>query len=97
MGRHAGRKGGRWRKARAACLAESTICHLCGHGGAGEADHHPYSVARLKAMGLDPDDPQWLRPAHGTSSPCPVCGQQCNQVKGDGRRTIPTAANSRAW
>lgn len=96
MGEHAGRKGGRWRNARAACLATSTICHLCLHDGAGEADHHPLSLQQLIRLGLDPDDPQHLRPAHGTSARCPTCGRACNQEK-KRKGTTPPATTSRAW
>lgn len=60
------------------------VCHLCGHGGAGEADH-------LDAVSLHPDQPvDWrrMRPAHGSNSPCPVCPPRegrprcCNQERG---------------
>lgn len=96
MGAYAGRKGRRWRRARAAILATSTLCHLCGHEGAGEADHHPLTLGQLIAQGLDPDDPAYLKPAHGAFSRCPTCGRCCNQVKGD-RDHIPQATQSRAW
>ncbi len=53
-------------------------CHLCGHGGAGEADH-------LVPISLDVDqpiDPHAMRPAHGANSPCPTCGRKCNTERG---------------
>jgi hypothetical protein len=60
-------------------------CHLCGHEGAGEADH-------LDALALHPDQPvDWtrLRPAHGSNYPCLVCPPThegkprcCNQERG---------------
>lgn len=66
-----------------------TICHICGHDGAGEADH-------LEAVALNPYqpvDPLLMRPAHGTSAPCPVCigsdgtPRKCNQERG--ARPVP--------
>ena len=96
MAATAGRKGRPWRRARRACLNTSTVCHLCKHEGAGEADHHPLPLATLKALGLDPNDPRHLRPAHGSSSPCPTCGKSCNQVKGNRIQSAP-ATNSRDW
>lgn len=60
------------------------VCHLCGHGGAGEADH-------LDPVGLAPDQPiDWrlMRPSHGSNYPCSVCpgrggkGRACNQERG---------------
>ena len=79
-------RGGRpWRTAKAQMhQAYGYICHLCGHDGAGEADH-------LDALALRPDQPvDWrrLRPAHGSNYPCPYCpwpsgkGKPCNQVRG---------------
>lgn len=62
------------------------VCHICGHHGAGEADH-------LAPVSLNPDqliDPYAMRPAHGTSAPCPVCPprngkpRRCNQERGAG-------------
>lgn len=95
-GRYTGRSGRRWRRARALCLATSTVCHLCGHEGAGEADHHPHSVEELLAMGLDPDDPAWLKPAHGTHARCPDCGRACNQAK-NARTPSFHQPRSREW
>lgn len=96
MGVWTGRKGRPWRRARAACLAASTVCHLCRHEGAGEADHHPLPLAELISRGMNPNDPDNLRPAHGSSSPCPTCGLCCNQVKGN-KINAPRASRSRAW
>lgn len=101
MSASAGRKGRRWRKARAEVLATSDVCHLCGHGGAGEADHDP-PLATLRAMGLDPDDPAHMRPAHGGSARCWVCdparGKACNQVRGARPvSVITTRVTSRQW
>ncbi|GAA2681773.1 hypothetical protein Apa02nite_015020 [Actinoplanes palleronii] len=59
-------------------------CHICGHGGAREADH-------LTPLAIAPDQPisyQDMRPAHGSNSPCPECPKRegkprcCNQERG---------------
>lgn len=56
------------------------ICHLCGHPGAKQADH-----VVAYAEGGD-DSVSNLRPAHGSAgkqkNPCPVCGINCNNVRG---------------
>lgn len=96
MGVHAGRKGRRWRNARATCLSISTLCHICGHEGAGEADHDPIPLAELIRLGLDPDDPAHLKPAHGSSSPCETCGRCCNQAKGNKPKSV-RVTGSRPW
>lgn len=97
MAASSGRKGRRWRRCRTAVLSVSTCCHLCGHEGAGEADHHPLPRGELKRLGLDPDDPQYSKPAHGAKSRCPTCGRCCNQVKGAKvGYSIPTPG-SRDW
>jgi hypothetical protein len=93
--RSAGRKGRPWRRTRASVLATSTVCWLCGHEGAGDVDHDP-PRDELLAHGLDPEDPRFLRPAHGASSRCRTCGRCCNQVKGN-RDHLPKRTNSRAW
>lgn len=80
----AGRKGRRWREAKAKLHQTTQICVLCGHPGAFEAHHIPSRKALL-AMGLDPNDLQYLHAAHGTSCRCPTCGQACNQVEGTGQ------------
>lgn len=85
VAQHAGRRGRRWRKVKDDLHRTSQMCWLCGHAGAFEADHEP-SRKVLLALGLDPNDPQYVRPAHGSSCPCPTCGQKCNQVKGSGGR-----------
>ncbi|MFE2352220.1 HNH endonuclease [Kitasatospora cineracea] len=80
----------RYRKQRARLLAESDICHLCGHPGADVADHL-LPVSR----GGDPYDPDNQAPAHGINR-CPTCGRNCNGEKGD--RARPEALNtSRDW
>lgn len=85
VARWAGRKGRPWREAKAQLNAASQLCWLCGHHGGLEADHEPPRHVLLK-LGLDPNDLRYLRPAHGSSCPCPTCGQACNQVKGKGTR-----------
>lgn len=60
-------------------------CHLCGHYGAGEADH-------LVPISIDADqpiDPHAMRPAHGANAPCPVCGRLCNSERGNGPVSMP--------
>jgi hypothetical protein len=84
VARWAGRKGRPWREAKAKLHAISQTCWLCGHAGATEADHEPPRKVLLQ-LGLDPNDLQYLRPAHGSSCPCPTCGQTCNQIKGEGQ------------
>jgi 5-methylcytosine-specific restriction endonuclease McrA len=83
-----GRSGtGAWayRKARAAVLADSDLCWLCGHGGAHTVDH--VITARDWPPGTPGlDHPNNLRPAHGTMgnqaiNPCPTCGRLCNQAR----------------
>lgn len=81
----AGRKGRPYREAKARLSANTQMCWLCGHAGAYELDHEPARKVLL-ALGHDPNDPQYHRAAHGSSCPCPTCGQRCNQVKGVGNR-----------
>jgi hypothetical protein len=54
------------------------LCHLCGHEGAGEADH----LVPIKIDADQPIDPHAMRPAHGANAPCPVCGRKCNTSRG---------------
>jgi hypothetical protein len=63
-----------------------TICHICGHDGATQADH------LIDARG-DVDlffNPELLRPAHGGRRKCPVCGIACNQSRGRPGRKVVT-------
>ena len=89
----AGRRGRPWRRVRAAVLAQSTVCHLCGHPESDAVDHEPARWYLLK-LGLNPEDPTYLRPAH--HKPCPTCGVACNQVKG-GSLVPRKRATSREW
>lgn len=50
-----------------------------------QADHDP-SIAVLLARGDDPDDVQWLKPAH----------RLCNQQKGN-RDARPPVVASKRW
>lgn len=95
MAASSGRKGRPWRRLCAQILAISTVCHLCGHEGAGDIDH-VIDKATWKAMGGDLEDPANLRPAHGAFSRCPTCGRCCNQAKGN-RPHVVTAPGSRDW
>ncbi|BCJ45329.1 hypothetical protein GCM10010168_85980 [Actinoplanes ianthinogenes] len=80
------RKGRPYRRAKQALQDATQTCWLCGHHGARELDHEP-PLSRLLDLGLDPLDPQYHKAAHGTSCPCPTCGQACNQVKGASTRS----------
>ncbi|GHJ11203.1 hypothetical protein TPA0907_55700 [Micromonospora humidisoli] len=67
---------------RAAVLGASTVCWLCGHDGADQADDViPKSKGGTSAVSN-------LRPAHGTR-PCGTCGVRCNQVRGNADATPP--------
>jgi hypothetical protein len=92
---HAGRRTRAYQAARALVLTASTVCWLCGHEGAGSVDHEP-PLKELRRLGLDPDDPRYLRPAHGALSRCPTCGRCCNEAKG-ARDHQPTVVHSRRW
>jgi hypothetical protein len=72
-------------------------CHICGHGGANEADH-------LVPLAVDPDqpvDPYGMRPAHGHPG-CPYCApvngrrRKCNQSRGK-RPIVPVYTPPLAW
>lgn len=80
------RAGRPWQRARRQMFAiYGTTCHLCGHDGAGEADH-------LMPISVDPDqplDPHTMRPAHGANSRCPTCGRACNTERGNRPITRP--------
>lgn len=76
-GRH--RTGYAYRKARAYMFATyGDTCHLCGHGGATDADH----LIPISVDDEQPIDPHMMRPAHGVRG-CVVCGARCNQVRGN--------------
>lgn len=86
-----GPSGRPYRTARERLLERTTVCHLCGHDGADQADH-------IGPRSLNPelrdDDLSNLAPAHGVNG-CPTCGEKCNQVKGNG--TITRPRRSRDW
>lgn len=85
MPRSRHRAGRPYLRARAQMFAiYGHVCWICGHGGAGEADH-------LIAIAIDSDqpiDPHAMRPSHGSNYPCPVCKGRagkprcCNQERG---------------
>ncbi|MFF3127220.1 HNH endonuclease [Streptomyces sp. NPDC057908] len=79
-----------YRKARARFLAESDVCHICGHTGADVVDH----VAPV-ASGADPRDTDNWAPAHGVKR-CPTCGRNCNGEKG-ATTAAPHLNTSRDW
>jgi 5-methylcytosine-specific restriction endonuclease McrA len=87
--RHVGRP---WRRVRARVLATSDLCGLCGHPGAREVD-----LIIPLSLGGDPLDPANLRPAHGTSDPCPWCLRACNQSRGNRDQPSPAPRQSRRW
>jgi hypothetical protein len=96
MPRHPGPAGRPYRRNREALgLGKdndgTVICHLCGHPGATQADHgQPRSHGGT-------DDRSNLFPAHGVDAPCTVCGQACNQARGNQPLTVPTTYRSRNW
>ena len=94
-----------YRRNRATLLAMTTLCGICGHGGARTADH----IVSAKTWPKNPltgrplpglDELSNLRPAHGTmggrqpDNPCPVCGRLCNQSRGAAQTRRPS---SRDW
>jgi 5-methylcytosine-specific restriction endonuclease McrA len=71
-----GRSTRRWRKLRAAVLADSTVCVVCGHGGADAVDH-------LEARAVRPELAESrsnLGAIHGADG-CPTCLRKCNSEK----------------
>lgn len=63
------------RRENKAILADSDVCHLCGHPGADAVDHD-IPLARGGA-----DARENKAPAHH-DVPCPTCGHRCNREKG---------------
>lgn len=67
------------RKVANVVAAYNGICHLCEHPGAIQGDHLVVDYPLDSSIGN-------LRPAHGSAgkqkNPCPVCGLNCNQVRG---------------
>lgn len=72
--------GYRWEKlVRLAIATYGDVCHLCGHGGARQADHLEPQTERPDLIFVLSN----LRPAHGTpNNRCPVCNANCNQLRG---------------
>ncbi len=83
-------------RARRECFERyGTVCHLCGHGGAYAVDH----LAERQHGGRSYEVGN-LRPAHGTSAPCPVCistttgrPRCCNQERNRKARATPVAVD----
>lgn len=73
----------RWRALRAAVLAASTTCHLCGRPGADTVDHL-VPVRRRPDLCFDPAN---LRPAH----------RGCNAAKGDRLLRLVTVTAPKPW
>lgn len=73
--------GDAWkRKVANVISAHAGICHLCLHPGALQIDHViPFAETQDDSIGN-------LRPVHGTAgkqkNPCPVCGLNCNNIRG---------------
>jgi 5-methylcytosine-specific restriction endonuclease McrA len=78
---------------RAAVLAASDVCYLCGHLGAGAVDH-VISRKQRPDLALDPAN---LRPVHGSLSRCPWCHRACNEQKGDRAGLGEPSPRSRRW
>jgi 5-methylcytosine-specific restriction endonuclease McrA len=57
-------------------LAASDICHICGKPGADAVDHVRPWVECVR-LGINPDDPANLKPAHHDVEP------KCNRRKSD--------------
>ena len=56
-------------------LAQSDVCHICGHPGSDAVDH-------VQAFSRTADEsPANLKPAHHAA--CPTCGEPCNLRKSD--------------
>lgn len=82
-----------YRKARAAFLAESDVCHICGHPAADTVDH----LTPVSKGTVAPDDTDNWAPAHGVKG-CPTCGRKCNSEKGDRpNATVNRLVTSRDW
>lgn len=96
VAKEAGRHGRPWRRVRASVLARSTVCWLCGHGGADSVDHIiPRAVAIAMGEHRLLNDEANLAPAH--HQPCPDCGVRCNRKRGTGTAKPSTPLQSRPW
>ncbi|MEU0369096.1 HNH endonuclease [Streptomyces sp. NPDC006283] len=94
-GRMAGRKDLTeygYRKARARFLAESDVCHICGHPAADTIDH----LTPVSRGGSTKDQDNWA-PAHGVKG-CPTCGRKCNGEKSNKpAAAVNRLVTSRDW
>jgi 5-methylcytosine-specific restriction endonuclease McrA len=95
------RNGHRYRAAVALVLANSDLCHLCGHHDARTVDHI-ISVEewwRLHGTYDGVNDLSNLAPAHGMRragpNRCATCGRLCNQNRGS--RSLAPQPRSRDW
>jgi len=73
--------GAAWNRIKANVISYyGGICHLCDHPLAEQVDH---LVQYAEGGG---DSIENLRPAHGSANtqknPCPVCGLNCNNIRG---------------
>ena len=96
VAKNAGRSGRNWRKVVERAKRElPAVCWLCRNPinlaldkndpMSWTLDHDPPRKTLLQ-LGLDPEDPRYLRPAH----------RRCNSRKGTGEAPIPPKA-SRRW
>lgn len=77
MSQHHKRISGRARQERnRKILTASDVCHICGQPGSDAIDH-VVPLSRCAALGIDPESPTNLKPAHHDVAP------YCNRRKGD--------------
>lgn len=97
VAKNAGRSGRNWRKVIEFVRRELPwVCWVCGNPILKHLNHatdpmghtvdHDPPRKTLLLLGLDPEDPRYLRPAH----------RRCNSRKGSGEAPIPPKA-SRRW
>lgn len=95
VSKHAGRRGGRWRKAVDQLRREAPpVCSICGNKinltlhyldpWSWQAHHDPPRPVLL-ARGDDPNDIRWLKPSH----------RRCNIVDGNRRTPVKVIASKR--
>lgn len=74
-----------WERLKRRVLADTDICHICGHHGADTADH-VVPIARGGTNAITN-----LKPAHHNA--CATCGNQCNRIK-NGKEYAPIVRDS---
>jgi hypothetical protein len=95
VSKHAGRRGGRWRKAVQQLKREAPpVCWRCGNNinmalhyldpWSWQADHDP-PLPVLVARGDDPNDVKWLKPSH----------RRCNIVAGNQQKPVKVITSKR--